>query len=160
MVCILGQVDSIHAGWIPVIALLSGLIGSAGPFIWNAWLKRKELNQKETDEQRKQRKEDEQTAIDHYEKINARLDKEIKEQGEINRQKDVRLDRQSELLSRERVTTARMLVWIRHLEERLRATDTKFKPWDEVVRETQGILPSGDEGDERPIRSAPETTVE
>lgn len=143
--------ESIHTGWLMAIIPSSVTVGTVATILINLYLKRRELAKSESAQERQNRIDDDSTAIQHYAKLNARLDRELKERDERDRQKDAIIDRIREELSNERITSARMLVWIRHLEEL--SPVGKFKPWDEVVRETQGTRG-------QPVRSAPETTVE
>jgi hypothetical protein len=132
MLPIFAQNDSIHAGWLALIVPASTMLGLFGAWLLKVWQQWRESKTEQGQRQRQEHREDEDRTIEGQEKLIARLD------GERHAQ-DRRIDVLTEQLTNERIMSARMLVWIRHIEELSRNNGIKFRPWDEIVKDTASM---------------------
>jgi hypothetical protein len=126
--------EQVHVGWLAVIGVVSSALSAFGVWLMQAWTKRHEMRQKDREQQQREFREDEETAVARWQKISERLDSDRREQIDRCERLETRLGEIQTELTLEKVEKNRMLVWIRHLEERLEVAGVRFQKYKELGR--------------------------
>jgi hypothetical protein len=143
---LLAEGDGLNAGWLAVIIPVTAAITGGILKLFDLWQKWRVTKRDDEDRNLQRNREGEDRTIEGQDRLIQRLDNERKAQDE-------RLDRLSSQLSNSRIMNARMIVWIRHLEELLANKGEKFQKWDEIIKDTAN-LSVGDSGEFEDISKA------
>jgi hypothetical protein len=131
---LLADENSMPIAWLIAIIPGTATVSIVSQFIFNWWTKKKELEASKEERERKAKNEEEDRAIDHYERYNKRLEAEIARLGTLT-------EKQGKEIDSLRLGYYRSVSWIRHLEDRLTAAGQPFDKWEDIIATNPEVQP-------------------